>query len=74
LAALSSGLESQRQLDALIIIRGGGAVNDLAWLNDYELTKFICLCTIPVLTGIGHERDSTVLDEVAHKSFGDRRD
>jgi len=71
LAALRAGIEraSQTLLDALIIIRGGGAVNDLAWLNDYDLAKFICLCRVPVLTGIGHERDSTVLDEVAHKSF-----
>lgn len=71
LAALSAGIEraSEGRLDALIIIRGGGAVNDLAWLNDYDLARFICLCAVPVLTGIGHERDSTVLDEVAHRSF-----
>ena len=71
LAALQVGLEqaSQPQLDALIIIRGGGAVNDLAWLNDYELARFVCLSPVPVFTGIGHERDSTVLDEVAHRSF-----
>ncbi len=71
LAALQAGFEraSDAQLDALIIIRGGGAVNDLAWLNDYELAKFICVCAVPVFTGIGHERDSTVLDEVAHRSF-----
>lgn len=71
LAALQAGLvrASGEPLDALIIIRGGGAVNDLAWLNDYELAKFICMCTVPVFTGIGHERDSTVLDEVAHRSF-----
>lgn len=71
LAALTTGFEraSQGQLDALIVIRGGGAVNDLAWLNDYELARFICLSAVPVLTGIGHERDSTVLDEVAHRSF-----
>ena len=55
--------------DAIVIIRGGGAVNDLAWLNDYELARFICLSPVPVLTGIGHERDSTVLDEVAHQRF-----
>jgi exodeoxyribonuclease VII large subunit len=41
----------------------------LAWLNDYELARFICEQTVPVLTGIGHERDSTVLDEVAHARF-----
>jgi exodeoxyribonuclease VII large subunit len=71
LEAMQAGLERARQvqLDALIIIRGGGAVNDLAWLNDYELAKFVCLSPVPVFTGIGHERDSTVLDEIAHRSF-----
>jgi len=71
LQALRLAFEGQGNapLDALIVIRGGGAVNDLAWLNDYELAKFLCLCPVPVLTGIGHERDSTVLDEVAHRSF-----
>ncbi len=55
--------------DAIVIIRGGGAVNDLAWLNDYALARCLCELPIPVLTGIGHERDSTVLDEVAHTSY-----
>ncbi len=55
--------------DAVVIIRGGGAVNDLAWLNDYELAKTLCTLQVPVLTGIGHERDSTILDEVAHTRF-----
>lgn len=55
--------------DAVVIIRGGGAVNDLAWLNDYELARCICELPVPVLTGIGHERDSTLLDEVAHAKF-----
>lgn len=71
LAAAQQGLEQAQggHLDALIIIRGGGAVNDLAWLNDYDLARFLCMSPVPVLTGIGHERDSTVLDEVAHRSF-----
>jgi exodeoxyribonuclease VII large subunit len=55
--------------DAVVIIRGGGAVNDLAWLNSYDLARFICDMPIPVFTGIGHERDSTVLDEVANLRF-----
>lgn len=55
--------------DAVAIIRGGGAVNDLAWLNDYTLARLICDLPVPVLTGIGHERDNTVLDEVAHTRF-----
>lgn len=55
--------------DAVVIIRGGGAVNDLAWLNDYDLARYICDLPMPVLTGIGHERDSTVLDEVANNKY-----
>ena len=53
----------------IVLAQGGGAVNDLAWLNDYSLAKLICELPVPVLTGIGHERDSTVLDEVAHTKF-----
>ena len=56
-------------LDAIVIIRGGGAVNDLAWLNDYNLARFVCEHPIPVIVGIGHERDKTMLDEVAHQAF-----
>lgn len=70
--ALQSGLAQFSGVsapDAVILIRGGGPVNDLAWLNDYQLARFICECPVPVLTGIGHERDSTLLDEVAHTSF-----
>jgi exodeoxyribonuclease VII large subunit len=73
-AALQSALEQWRDSgkqapDAIVIIRGGGAVNDLAWLNDYELAKTICTLKIPVLTGIGHERDNTILDEVSNIRF-----
>ena len=55
--------------DAVVIIRGGGAVNDMAWLNDYDLARCVCDLPIPVLTGIGHERDSTVIDELANAKF-----
>ncbi len=59
----------QHPPDALVIIRGGGAVNDLAWLNDYALARAVCSFPVPVLSGIGHERDSTLIDEVAHIRF-----
>ncbi len=55
--------------DLLIIIRGGGAVGDLAYLNDYELAALVAESPVPVWVGIGHERDSVILDEVAHSSF-----
>jgi len=51
--------------DALVIIRGGGARADLQWLNDQRLAEAVCRIRIPVFTGIGHERDNTILDEVA---------
>lgn len=54
-----------RPVDAMVIIRGGGAKADLQWLNDERLAKAICRITIPVFTGIGHERDNTILDEIA---------
>lgn len=55
--------------DILVIIRGGGAVGDLAYLNDYELAALIAEQSVPVWVGIGHERDHVILDEVAHTSF-----
>lgn len=69
LEAATVTLAGRPRVDALVFLRGGGAVNDLAWLNDYALARFICECPVPVLTGIGHERDSTTLDEVAHRAF-----
>jgi exodeoxyribonuclease VII large subunit len=59
----------QRAYDALVVIRGGGAVTDLAWLNDIDLAKLLCQAPVPVYTGIGHERDNTILDEIAHTRF-----
>ena len=55
--------------DLIVIIRGGGAVNDLAYLNDYDLAALLCKRSVPVWVGIGHEKDRTILDEVAHRSF-----
>lgn len=62
--------EHQTQdFDLLVIIRGGGSKLDLHPLNQYEIAKAITQSPIPVFTGIGHERDSTILDEVAHTKF-----
>ena len=55
--------------DLIVLIRGGGAVNDLAYLNDYELAALLCKRSVPVWVGIGHEKDRTILDEIAHRSF-----
>ena len=74
IASLSQGLrqwatEQITPPDLIVIIRGGGAVNDLAYLNDYELAALLCKRSVPIWVGIGHERDRTILDEVAHRSF-----
>lgn len=55
--------------DLIVIIRGGGAVNDLAYLNDYDLAALLCKRTVPIWVGIGHDKDRTILDEIAHRSF-----
>ncbi len=57
-----------RYYDAVAIIRGGGAISDLAYLNDFSLANAVCRTPIPVMVGIGHERDSVILDEVANYS------
>ena len=55
--------------DLIVILRGGGAVNDLAYLNDYDLAALLCKRSVPIWVGIGHEKDHTILDEVANRSF-----
>jgi len=52
--------------DVAVIIRGGGSTVDLHCFDSYLLAKDIALFPLPVLTGIGHERDETVIDRVAH--------
>lgn len=52
--------------DVVVIIRGGGATSDLAGFDTYRLASNVAQFPLPVVTGIGHERDDTVLDAVAH--------
>lgn len=69
LRLVESHVEDGVEYDAVVIIRGGGAASDLAWLNDYEIARMVADMPIPVLSGLGHEKDSTIIDEVAHKRF-----
>ncbi|WP_287907487.1 exodeoxyribonuclease VII large subunit [Acinetobacter sp.] len=74
ISSLSSSLkqwaaQSKVPPDLIVIIRGGGSVNDLAYLNDYDLAALLCRRSVPVWVGIGHEKDRTILDEVANRSF-----
>lgn len=52
--------------DCVAIVRGGGATTDLNGFDDYELAKAVATFPLPIVVGIGHERDRTVLDEIAH--------
>lgn len=51
--------------DCVVIIRGGGSTSDLNGFDDYELARRVATFPLPVAVGIGHERDRTVLDEIA---------
>ncbi len=58
-----------RPLDAVVVIRGGGARNELAVFDAEPIAMAIATAAVPVLTGLGHEVDRSVADEVAHSSF-----
>jgi exodeoxyribonuclease VII large subunit len=66
---ISYAISSHARIDCIVIIRGGGAQADLMWLNEYVLARAICASPIPVMAGVGHERDKTILDEVSCISF-----
>jgi exodeoxyribonuclease VII large subunit len=57
------------RFDCVVIIRGGGSRADLECFNDYELSYYITQFPLPVVTGIGHERDESVADLVAARSL-----
>lgn len=52
--------------DCVVIIRGGGATSDMNCFDDERLGRTVCLYNLPVIVGIGHERDNCVLDYIAH--------
>ncbi|RYU82177.1 exodeoxyribonuclease VII large subunit [Hymenobacter persicinus] len=66
LAALDLIRARRATLDAVIIIRGGGSKTDLLAFDDYGLAAAIGAFPLPVITGIGHERDEAVIDLTAH--------
>lgn len=67
LSALERIMERDAEFDCVVVIRGGGAGSDLACFDNYELASAIAQFPLPVVVGIGHERDVTVLDYVANK-------
>ena len=71
--SLASALEKVYQQDSLydllVIIRGGGSQVDLDCFDSYQVAAAVAKSPLPVITGIGHERDQTVVDLVAHTSL-----
>lgn len=55
--------------DVVVIIRGGGSQSDLSWFDSYSIAYYVTQFPLPVLTGIGHEKDVSVTDMVANKSL-----
>ena len=68
-AALDGVRARRTQFDAVVIIRGGGSRTDLAAFDEYGLAAAIGAFPLPVLTGIGHERDEAVADLTAHRAL-----
>ena len=65
LAALEAICAVAHPFDCVVIIRGGGATSELNSFDNYDLASYVANFPIPVIVGIGHERDVTVLDYVA---------
>lgn len=66
LAALDTIFREEEKFDVVVIIRGGGAQADLSCFDNYDLAYTVAQFPLPVITGIGHEKDFTILDMVAH--------
>ncbi len=58
-----------QHFDIVVIIRGGGAQSDLGWFDNYGIAYHITQFPLPVITGIGHDKDMSVTDQVACRSL-----
>ncbi|MBR2155097.1 MAG: exodeoxyribonuclease VII large subunit [Bacteroidaceae bacterium] len=64
--ALNEIAATQEQWDVVVIIRGGGSTADLSGFDTLSLAENVAQFPLPIITGIGHERDDTIIDLVAH--------
>ena len=63
---INEDIEQGVAIDVVVIIRGGGATSDLSGFDTLELAENVANFPIPIITGIGHERDESVLDMISH--------
>ena len=66
ISALQAVYAEQQNWDCVVIIRGGGATSDMNSFDNAQLARNVCYFPLPVIVGIGHERDNCVLDYIAH--------
>ncbi|MFC2377793.1 MAG: exodeoxyribonuclease VII large subunit [Segatella oulorum] len=66
IGALNSINENIEKFDAVVIIRGGGATSDLSGFDTLRLAENVANFPIPIITGIGHDSDESIVDMVAH--------
>ena len=69
IGALCSVAERLGEFDAVVLIRGGGSRSDLNCFNAYRLCAHVAQFPLPVITGIGHDKDTSVADLVAHTAL-----
>ena len=69
IAALDRVAEHMGVFDVVVIIRGGGSQSDLSWFDNYNIAYHVTQFPLPVLTGIGHEKDLSVTDMVAYEAL-----
>lgn len=69
IGALCAVADAADAYDAVVIIRGGGSASDLNCFNAYRLCAHVAQFPLPVLTGIGHDKDTSVADMVAHTAL-----
>ncbi len=64
--ALERVAARREEFDVVVLIRGGGSASDLSCFNSYRLCSYVAQFPLPVVTGIGHDKDVSVADMVAH--------
>lgn len=69
ISAMQLIFDKAGEFDAVVIIRGGGAATDMSCFDSYPLASVCAQFPLPVITGIGHTRDVSVVDMVAYKSL-----
>lgn len=65
LQTIQSDMSQGKQIDAVVLVRGGGESSGITWQNDFEIAKLICTMKAPVIVAIGHTPDKTILQELA---------